>query len=122
MYSNPPRHGMEIVKRILSNKENFSMWQKDLNIMSGRILEMRKSLRNSLEKLKTPGTWNHITDQIGMFSFTGLTPEQVKVMTSKHHVYMLSNGRISMAGINTSNVERLAKAIDDVVRNVSSKL
>jgi aspartate/tyrosine/aromatic aminotransferase len=122
MYSNPPKHGMEIAKRVLSSKEYFNLWQEEMIEMSGRIIKMRQVLRESLEKLKTPGTWNHLTDQIGMFSYTGLTKEQVKVMVSKHHVYLLDNGRISMAGINTKNVDKLARAIDDVVRNVSSKL
>ena len=73
MYSNPPKHGMNIAKRILGNQENYNAWLKELKMMSGRIIEMRTMLRKELESLKTPGTWNHITDQIGMFTFTGLT-------------------------------------------------
>ncbi|ETO08371.1 aminotransferase, classes I and II family protein [Reticulomyxa filosa] len=134
MYSNPPRYGAEIVKRILSSNENFKLWQEEMTYMSGRIIHMRQLLRENLEKLKTPGTWNHITDQIGMFSFTGLTgmcndiyiyfffligiSPQVEVVMSKHHIYMLKDGRISMAGVTSKNVEYLARAIDDVVRNV----
>ena len=53
-----------------------------------------------------------------MFSFTGLTPAQCKALSEQHHVYLLSNGRISMCGINSSNIQYLAKAIDDVVRNI----
>jgi len=122
MYSNPPRHGAEIVKRILGNEENFKSWMDELKYMSGRIIDMRKKLRLTLEKLGTPGKWNHITDQIGMFSFTGLTPAQVDVVINKHHVYMLKDGRISMCGVNTKSVEYIAKAIDDAVRNTKSKL
>lgn len=84
--------------------------------MSGRIIDMRKSLRSNLEALGTPGKWNHITDQIGMFSFTGLTEAQVAKMRSEGHVYMTKNGRISMAGLNTNNVEYVAKQIDNAVR------
>ncbi|ETO22642.1 glutamic-oxaloacetic transaminase 1, soluble (aspartate aminotransferase 1) [Reticulomyxa filosa] len=73
MYSNPPRYGAEIVKRVIGSAENFGLWQQEMTYMSGRIIKMRQLLRQHLEKLGTPGTWNHITDQIGMFSFTGLT-------------------------------------------------
>jgi len=52
-----------------------------------------------------------------MFSFTGLSPEQCTQMVEKHHVYMLNNGRVSMAGVTSKNVKYIAKAIDDVVRN-----
>ena len=77
---------------------------------------MRKALKAKLDELKTPGTWNHITDQIGMFSFTGITETQVLEMRKTAHVYMTKNGRISMAGLNTNNVEYFARALDKVVR------
>jgi len=79
---------------------------------------MRLALRSKLEELKTPGTWNHITDQIGMFSYTGLNEPQVKSLIEKHHIHLVKNGRISMAGINSHNVEYIAQAIKDVVINV----
>jgi hypothetical protein len=63
-----------------------------------RIKSMRTALLSELKKKKTPGDWTHVTSQIGMFSYTGLTPAQVKKMIETHHIYMLSNGRISMAG------------------------
>lgn len=85
--------------------------------MSGRIISMRKALHHELTKLNTPGNWDHIITQIGMFSFTGLNKAQCKKMIDKWHVYLISNGRISMAGLNHSNVAYLAKAIDDCVRN-----
>ena len=87
--------------------------------MSGRIIEMRKALQEHLEKLDTPGNWTHITSQIGMFSFTGLTEAQVAKLREKWHVYMTKNGRISMAGLNTGNVEYFARAVDDVVRETT---
>lgn len=118
MYSNPPAHGARIVKKVLGNANNFAAWKVEMSGMSKRIADMRAALRNKVEALKTPGTWNHITDQIGMFTFTGLNPKQVEVMIAKHHIYMLSNGRISMAGVASGNVEYIATAINDVVVNV----
>lgn len=116
MYSNPPRHGAAIVSIVLGDPELYALWQKELTGMSNRIKGMRTSLKARLLKNRTPGSWEHITSQIGMFSFTGLSPAQCAQMTKKHHVYMLMNGRISMAGVTSKNVNYLADAIDDVVR------
>ncbi|KAF2475627.1 aspartate aminotransferase [Lindgomyces ingoldianus] len=114
--SNPPAYGARIASTVLNNKELFAEWEADLRTMSGRIIEMRKALRSKLEELGTPGTWNHITDQIGMFSYTGLSEAQVLKIRSDSHVYMTKNGRISMAGLNTHNVDYFAHAVDKVVR------
>lgn len=116
--SNPPIYGAKIASIVLNDKQLFSDWEDDLKTMSGRIKDMRTSLKSELDRLQTPGTWDHITSQIGMFSFTGLTEAQVLEIRNKWHVYMTKNGRISMAGLNTSNVKYFAEAIDDVVRNV----
>lgn len=118
--SNPPAFGSRIVDIVLNDKELYAEWKENLKYMSHRIIEMRHALKGHLVELKTPGNWDHITDQIGMFSFTGLNPNQVKVLKEKYHIYMTENGRISMAGVSTKNVAYLAKAIDDVVRNVSA--
>jgi len=114
--SNPPIYGAKIASIVLNSPELFAEWQENLRTMSGRIITMRETLRSKLEELGTPGTWNHITDQIGMFSFTGLSEAQVAKLRSDFHIYMTKNGRISMAGLNTSNVEYFAKAVDNVVR------
>ncbi|KAF2661931.1 aspartate aminotransferase [Lophiostoma macrostomum CBS 122681] len=114
--SNPPAYGARIASLVLNDKELFAEWEANLKTMSGRIIEMRKALRSKLEELGTPGTWNHITDQIGMFSFTGLSEKQVLKLREDSHVYMTKNGRISMAGLNTHNVEYFAKAVDKAVK------
>ena len=117
--SNPPAYGARIASTVLNDPALFKEWEQNLQEMSGRIKEMRTALRSKLEELKTPGTWNHITDQIGMFSFTGLTEQQVLKIRSDAHVYMTKNGRISMAGLNTGNVEYFARAVDKVVRETA---
>jgi len=117
MYSNPPKHGAYIAKRILGNPTYYAAWEEELAMMANRILAMRKQLRNEVEKMRTPGTWNHITDQIGMFTYTGLTKDQVMYMRKKYHIYFLESGRISVAGLSTSNINYFAKAMDDAVRN-----
>ena len=94
--SNPPLYGARIASLVLNDKALFAEWQENLRTMSGRIIDMRKALRQKLEELGTPGSWQHITDQIGMFSFTGLNEKQVQKLRSESHVYMTKNGRISM--------------------------
>jgi len=121
MYSNPPSHGAYIVNKILNNNENKQHWIKEMKAMSDRIKKMRSLLRSKLEELNTPGTWNHITDQIGMFCYTGLTSEQCELLMSKHHIYLLKTGRISMPGINTKNVDYVAAAFNDVIGSKSQK-
>lgn len=114
--SNPPAYGSKIVATILTDPELYSQWRKDLVTMSSRIIEMRKLLRDKLVELQTPGNWDHIVNQTGMFSFTGLTKDQVARLEQKHGVYLVSSGRASVAGLNEGNVNKVAAAIDEVVR------
>jgi len=85
--------------------------------MANRIKAMRQALYDALIQRKTPGKWDHILRQIGMFTFTGLSVAQCEALMSKHHVYLTTNGRISMAGLNTKNVGTVADAIHEVVTN-----
>jgi len=117
MYSSPPIHGAQLVIKILGNEERLEAWKRELKGMADRILEVRDMLRKGLEAKKTPGTWNHITDQIGMFSFTGLTPAQCERLINKHHIYLLKSGRISLAGLNKGNIQYMIDCVDEVVRN-----
>merc|ERR1712066_974755 len=117
MYSNPPKHGAELVKNILGNQAALEAWKKELSAMADRILEVRSLLRKGLEDKGTPGTWHHITDQIGMFSFTGLTESQCQRLIDKHHIYLLKSGRISLAGLNKGNIQYMVDSVDEAVRN-----
>lgn len=118
MYSNPPSHGARIVSYVLSNPRLYDQWKDNIRTMSSRIIEMRQALRSALERIGTPGKWDHITSQIGMFSYTGLNPQQSEHMIKVHHVYMLRSGRISMCGVTPSNVDYVAQAINETVSNV----
>jgi aspartate/tyrosine/aromatic aminotransferase len=96
MYSNPPIHGMQIATRILSNDQYLQEWKDELKAVSNRITDVRRLLRAELERLKTPGTWDHITSQIGMFTYTGLTEKQCEILINNFHIFLLKNGRISL--------------------------
>lgn len=117
--SNPPAYGARIASTVLNDEKLFAEWEANLRTMSGRIKDMRASLRDKLEELNgREGSWSHITDQIGMFSFTGLSEAQVLRLRSDSHIYMTKNGRISMAGLNSGNVNYVAEAIHKVVKDV----
>lgn len=116
-YSSPPIHGGRIAGKILVNPENRGKWLSELKAVTDRMNNMRVALKAALVKNGTKGTWDHITSQIGMFSFLGLTPKQCEQMIQKHHIYMTGNGRISIAGLTTANVDYVANAIKDVVEN-----
>ncbi|EAR96809.2 class I/II aminotransferase (macronuclear) [Tetrahymena thermophila SB210] len=121
MYSNPPAHGARIATKILTDPTLYNEWMEELSMVSRRIIDMRTALKNELVRLEVPGNWNHIVTQIGMFSYTGLTPEQVEILINKYHIYLLKNGRISMCGITTKNVGYLAAAIKDAVLSTQKK-
>ncbi|OBT74863.1 hypothetical protein VF21_06733 [Pseudogymnoascus sp. 05NY08] len=111
LYSNPPVHGARIAAEILNNPELNQQWLGEVKGMADRIIEMRALLKDNLEQLGSKHDWSHITSQIGMFAYTGLTPEQMTTLAQEHSVYATKDGRISVAGITSGNVKRLAKAI-----------
>jgi aspartate/tyrosine/aromatic aminotransferase len=108
MYSNPPQFGAQIVETILQDEALTATWENELKHMSSRIKSMRSALKRNLGD---GDEWKHLVEQIGMFSYTGLTPAQVQHCKEVSSVYMLNSGRISMAGLNEGNVEHVAKAM-----------
>lgn len=94
-------------------QELKQLWLDECSGMAARIRAMRTSLRAELEALRPGSSWAHMTDQIGMFCFSGLRPEQVDALREQHHLYLTRDGRISMAGVNPGNVMRIAQAIHD---------
>lgn len=78
MYSSPPVHGARIVAEILGDAKLRAQWYGECRSMAGRIAEMRTLLRKSLAEAGSSRDWSHITSQIGMFCFSGMTPEQVR--------------------------------------------
>ncbi|RBA09677.1 aspartate aminotransferase [Fusarium proliferatum] len=97
-YSTPPRTGCNIVKTILGDPELKSQWLKDVSSMCKRLGQVRSALHDGLNALAESGDFDHIMKQSGMFSYTGLNPQQVLCLRNEYHVYLSSSGRISMAG------------------------
>ncbi len=114
-YSNPPAHGAYIVQTILGSNELRNEWEKEVEEMCTRIKNMRNLF---VEKLKEKGItqdFSFIEKQRGMFSFSGLKKEQVLRLREEFSIYIVNSGRINVAGITTTNIDRLAEAISKVL-------
>lgn len=114
MYSSPPIHGSSIVRTVLSDEELTKQYYEECEFMATRIGSMRKLL---VEKLKEAGSthdWSHITSQIGMFAYTGMSSDMCDRLTEEFYIFLTRDGRISLAGINPNNVEYIAKAVHAV--------
>lgn len=118
MYSTPPIHGAAVAATVLGDRELFNEWKDDLQGMADRIIHMRQLLYEALKAHGTPGDWSHIIKQIGMFTFTGLSKEQVSFITAKFHIYITFDGRISMAGLSVKTVPYLAEAMHTALTTV----
>jgi len=116
MYSSPPMHGAHLVMKVLGNEKYYQQWKQELKMMADRIILMRKQLREGLEAKGTPGDWDHITTQIGMFTYTGLTEKQCDCLLRQYEIYLLKSGRISMAGLNSGNIQYMIDSVDAAVR------
>ncbi|KAK6943244.1 Aminotransferase, class I/classII [Dillenia turbinata] len=117
MYGSPPVHGLLLVSTILTDSKLKRLWKTEIKDMAKRITGMRVVLREKLEKLGSAHNWQHITDQVGMFCFSGLAPEHVDQLAKEFHIYMTHDGRISIAGITSNNVDYVANAIHEVTRS-----
>ena len=115
-YSSPPKFGAMIINNILSNEELKNEWLEEIKLMAKRIIDMRVALKTKLEEVGSKLDWSHIVKQKGMFAFTGLTPEQCDRLKEEFHVYTIRSGRISIAGLNPSNVDYVAKAFHEVTK------
>jgi aspartate/tyrosine/aromatic aminotransferase len=114
-YSNPPAHGAELVTTVLGDAELRKLWERDVAEMRARINGMRQLLVRTLKAKGLPGDYSFITRQRGMFSFSGLTPQQVEELKRKHAIYIVGSGRINVAGITEQNVGLLCEAIAEVI-------
>jgi aromatic-amino-acid transaminase len=114
-YSNPPTHGAQVVATVLNTPELRAMWEEELAGMRTRIKQMRVSL---VEKLKAAGVkedMNFITDQIGMFSYSGLSKDQMVRLRNEFGVYGVDSGRICVAALNSKNIDYVCSSIAKVL-------
>ncbi|HRF11055.1 MAG: amino acid aminotransferase [Candidatus Accumulibacter phosphatis] len=114
-YSSPPTHGGAIVAAVLSSPELHQMWEEELAEMRGRIRAMRISLVDKLRGRGVSQDYSFVIRQRGMFSYTGLSVEQVDRMREEFGIYAVSTGRICLAALNTHNIDYVADAIAAVL-------
>ncbi|WP_225927419.1 amino acid aminotransferase [Pseudomonas ekonensis] len=116
LWSTPPDHGAAVVATILDDPELKRRWADEVEAMRLRIAQLRSGLVEALEPHGLRERFAHIGVQRGMFSYTGLSPEQVKNLRDHHSVYMVSSGRANVAGIDATRLDLLAEAIAKVCR------
>jgi aspartate aminotransferase len=115
IYSMPPAHGAALVETILSSEELRNEWYAELAEMRNRINGNRQLIVDKLVENGVTRDFSFITRQAGMFSFLGITPEQVQTLQDEYSIYMVGSSRMSIAGIANSNVDYLAQSIAKVL-------
>lgn len=114
-YSNPPTHGGAVVAAVLNNPELRALWEKELGEMRVRIKEMRQKLVDGLKAAGVKQDMGFITTQIGMFSYSGLSKDQMVRLRSEFGVYGTDTGRMCVAALNSKNIDYVCQAIAKVI-------
>lgn len=116
-YSNPPTHGGAVVAAVLQNPELRALWEQELGAMRVRIKTMRQSLVDGLKAAGVKADMSFITKQIGMFSYSGLSKEQMIRLRSEFGVYGTDTGRMCVAALNSQNIGHVCQAIATVLKS-----
>ncbi|QUX85968.1 Aromatic-amino-acid aminotransferase [Acinetobacter baumannii] len=115
IYSSPPTTGAWLVDEVLNDAELNQQWQGEVKEMRDRIIKMRSILKDELTKALPDRDFSYLVNQKGMFSYTGLTAEQVDILREEYAIYLVRSGRICVAGLNMNNVYTVAKAMAEVL-------
>ena len=115
LYSTCPSYGARLVAIILSTPSLKDAWEAQCRAMAERLSGVRSDLYDELMRCDVRGTWDHLKAQRGMFSYSGISAPVVARLKADYHIYMLSNGRISLAGLNKSNISYFVKALTDIL-------
>jgi aspartate aminotransferase len=115
LYSMPPDHGAAIVHAILTQERLRSAWEQELEAMRSRILELRAAAVQRLATTCPRKDFGYIVRQRGMFSYLGVDPRTVRELRERHHVYMLDDSRINIAGLRVENIGYFAEAVGNVL-------
>ena len=115
-YSNPPGHGSQLVAAVLASPELRAQWEQELGAMRDRIKRMRLELVSKIKERAPRADFSFILTQRGMFSYSGLTKEQVQRLRKDYSIYAIETGRICVAALNSGNVDYVAEAIAKVIQ------
>ncbi|KAK2935243.1 aminotransferase [Fusarium oxysporum f. sp. vasinfectum] len=115
-FSSSPAYGSRLATLVLESDQLTTEWVEELCVMQHRLKHLRKQLHHRLTQvLKTPGDWNHILRENGLFSYLDLSTQQCQKLIDQHHIYLPPSGRINISGLNQSNIKRVADSLDEVI-------
>jgi aspartate/tyrosine/aromatic aminotransferase len=115
MYSMPPDHGAAVVARVLGDPQLRAAWTEELAAMTTRLLSLRELLASRLAACRPDRDFSWLVRHRGMFSLLPLPEAALVQLRERHHVYALTDGRVNVAGISASNVDRVADAIGSLL-------
>jgi aspartate aminotransferase len=115
LWSMPPDHGAEIVRRILAERALRAQWEQEVDAMRTRLQRLRHAVVAQLRAQCPARDFGFIAGQRGMFSFLGINAAQVHALREQHHVYMTDDSRINIAGLRAENLEYFARATAQVL-------
>ena len=116
-YSNPPTHGGALVSTVLNTPELYKLWAEELAGMRDRIRAMRHQLVEKIQAQGVDQDFSFVKAQRGMFSYSGLTKPQVERLREDFGIYAVGSGRICVAALNSGNIDYVARAVADVIKN-----
>ena len=116
IYSSPATTGALLVDNVLTDADLTAQWQAELTEMRERIIKMRQILNEKLSQALPERDFSYLVKQQGMFSYTGLTAEQVDILKDQYAIYLVRSGRMCAAGLNLSNIDYVAESIAEVIK------
>lgn len=116
IYSSPATTGALLVDNVLNDADLTAQWQAELTEMRERIIKMRQILNEKLSQALPERDFSYLVKQQGMFSYTGLTAEQVDILKDQYAIYLVRSGRMCAAGLNLSNIDYVAESIAEVIK------
>ena len=116
IYSSPPTTGALVVDNVLNDATLTEKWHAELKEMRERIIQMREILKAKLTVALPGRNFDYLTEQQGMFSYTGLTAEQVDILKDQYAIYLLRSGRMCAAGLNLKNIDYVATSVAEVIK------
>ncbi|XP_063167442.1 putative aspartate aminotransferase, cytoplasmic 2 [Candoia aspera] len=111
----PTSLGARVITMILTSPARLYEWKQSIQTLVKRIMLIREKLKEKLRILGTPGSWEHLTAQSGVYSFIGLNSSQVEFLEKHKHIYLLANGQINICSINSKNLDYIAQSIHEAV-------
>ena len=115
LYTSPPSHGAQVIATILADPALASQWSQELDGMRAKLIDVRMGLdARLLQGSARRGVIPRLAQNRGMFTMTRLEPQQVERLRVEHHIYLLDNGRLSLAGLRQQDIDRVSTAIETV--------